>query len=81
MTIPVRLFAGLKEQLGRERAELDLPPGAVARELKAAMAEAYPELASMLASVRVAVDQVFVGPDHVIPPGAEIALIPPVSGG
>lgn len=81
MTIQVRLFAGLKEQLGRDVLDVALAPGATASELKAAVAERYPELAPLLSGTRVAVDQAFVASDTRLAPGAEVALIPPVSGG
>lgn len=81
MTLRIRLFAGLKDRLGRAEVDLALPDPAQARDLKAALAARHPELASMVQAARVAVDQVFVGPDHALAAGQEIALLPPVSGG
>lgn len=81
MIIQLRLFAGLKEPLGRDAIEVMLTPGATAFDLKAAVAESYPELAPLLAGTRVAVNQTFVASDARLAPGAEVALIPPVSGG
>ncbi|MAI31167.1 MAG: hypothetical protein CMM07_05755 [Rhodopirellula sp.] len=46
-----------------------------------ALMQEYPELQSLLPSCRFAVDCEYVGSDARVPPGAEVALIPPVSGG
>jgi len=80
-TFRIRLFAGLKDRLGRAELDLAVPAPARARDLKAAMASAHPELATWIHAARVAVDQTFVGPDHLLAPTQEIALLPPVSGG
>lgn len=80
-TLRIRLFAGLKDRLGRAEVDLTLPKPAHARDLKAALAAAHPELGPLVQAARVAVDQAFVGPEHLLAPGQEIALIPPVSGG
>lgn len=81
LTVRVRLFAALKDKLGRSEVSLALSDGARVPELIAAVAAAHPELAPLLPGVRVAVDQGFVGPDHALAPHQEIALLPPVSGG
>jgi molybdopterin converting factor small subunit len=46
-----------------------------------ALTQQCPELKPLLPSCRIAVDCEYVGPDTSVPAGAEIALIPPVSGG
>lgn len=79
-TLRIRLFAGLKDRLGPE-IDLAVPAPARAGDLKAALAAAHPELATMVQAARVAVDRGFVGPEHPLAPGQEIALLPPVSGG
>lgn len=81
LTLRIRLFAGLKDRLGRAEVELVVPAPAQARDLKTAMAAQHPELAALVQAARVAVDQAFVGPDYPLAPGQEIALLPPVSGG
>jgi len=43
--------------------------------------ECVPALAPMLPACRLAVNQAFVAGDTLIDAGAEVALIPPVSGG
>lgn len=81
MHLRVLLFAGLRERLRRDSIDLELPAGARVRDLLAALAAAGPDLSASLSVCRVAVNHEFVGADHVIAAGDEVAVIPPVSGG
>lgn len=81
MHLRVLLFAGLRERLRRDSVDVALPAGARVRDLLAALARDQPDLSASLSVCRVAVDQEFVGADHVIAEGSEVAVIPPVSGG
>lgn len=81
MKVKIRFFASLKEQLQLSEAELELSGTPCVSDVRAALAEAYPAIAPQLPSTRIAVDHVFVSSEHVVGPGAEVALIPPVSGG
>lgn len=81
ITLRVRLFAALKDRLGRSEVSLELPATAQVADLLRAIAAHHPELAPLLPGVRVAVDQAFVGPDHALRAPQEVALLPPVSGG
>jgi molybdopterin synthase catalytic subunit len=76
MRISVRLFAALRERAGTSTLELELPDGA-------AVSDALERLAEITAGVPVvmAVNQEYAGATHVLHPGDEVALIPPVSGG
>lgn len=77
----VKLFAALREKAGADSIPVDLPAGATVKDLAAALARAIPEAAPLLRSVRFAVNCSFAGPETVIGPGDEVAVIPPVSGG
>lgn len=46
-----------------------------------ALTQQYPELQPLLPSCRIAVDCEYVGSEASVSPEAEVALIPPVSGG
>ncbi len=81
MHLRVLLFAGLRERLRRDSVDVELPAGATARDLLAALAHDRPDLSASLSVCRVAVDHEFVAADHVIGEGSEVAIIPPVSGG
>ena len=77
----VHCFAGVRDRLGLPELEIELPEGATAGGLKAALEENWPPLSGRLGPVRVAADYEFLADADLLPPGAELALIPPVSGG
>ncbi|MEZ4370854.1 MAG: molybdopterin converting factor subunit 1 [Polyangiaceae bacterium] len=80
--IELLYFAALKDLVGtaREALEIELSTPSVA-ELCAELERRRPELAGRLGSVRVAVNESFAEAGELIPDGATVALIPPVSGG
>lgn len=81
ITVEMRYFAFVREQLGKTRETLTLPDGAtVADALEAALVDA-PRLRSANDRLMVMVDQRYQPRDFVLPDGAEVAVIPPVSGG
>lgn len=77
----VLLFAAARAQAGVSSIDLVLPDGARVDALLRAVGAQVPALTALLPKLRVAVNQEFAASDDVIPPGAEIALIPPVAGG
>ena len=77
----VRLFALIREKVGREAIALDVPAGTTVRELPARLREAEPLVAPYLEASRVAVNLAFAPPDQALAPGDDVALIPPVGGG
>jgi molybdopterin synthase catalytic subunit len=50
-------------------------------ELRTLLASRHPRLARLLPRCRIAVDEEFAADEDAIPDGAELAVIPPVSGG
>lgn len=60
---------------------VELADGATVADLLETLGRAYPEIAKSLTGCRVAIDQEFASADDAIPVGAELAVIPPVSGG
>jgi molybdopterin converting factor subunit 1 len=81
MLVHILLFAAAKERLGRDRVSIDLPPDTTVGELRTILAAAHPALTGILAQSRLAVDSEYAADEMVIPATAEIACIPPVSGG
>ncbi|MDR3635498.1 MAG: MoaD/ThiS family protein [Isosphaeraceae bacterium] len=81
MSIRVRLFAVARERAGAGEVLLALGEGATVADLRAGLAERFPALCPLMPNVMIAVDAEYASDDLVIPPGAEVALIPPVSGG
>lgn len=77
----VKLFAVARQIAGGDSIHVELADGATVRDLRAAMERAYPELAPILRRAMIAVNTDYAGDDTVIPASAEVACIPPVSGG
>lgn len=81
MKIIVRLFAVARQLAGRETIELEVSPGTTIGQLRALVAAEIPDLAPVLPHVLFAVGSAYARDDEPIPPGAQVACIPPVSGG
>lgn len=81
MRIEVLYFAGARERAGRADEVVELRDGATVREARAALVERHPELGPLMRHVRSAVNERFVGDEHVLADGDVLALIPPVAGG
>ena len=77
--INVLVFARIAEVVGSDRVTL---AATTAAELKAAIADAYPELETLVPSLLVAVNGQYVRDDFAsLGRDAEVAVFPPVSGG
>ena len=79
--VKVRLFAGAKDALRTDEVLTQIPVEGTVSDLLRHLEDAYPESIGLLRACRVAVDCRFAGPDEKVPAEAEVALIPPVSGG
>jgi molybdopterin converting factor subunit 1 len=81
MTLHVRLFARARDLAGTEVLAVELPPGATVEELRRRLGHSHPELTSLLPRSAIAVDQEFAPDTLRLREEAEVALLPPVSGG
>ncbi|HKQ58433.1 MAG TPA: molybdopterin converting factor subunit 1 [Candidatus Eisenbacteria bacterium] len=81
MTITVLFFAQAREHAGAPRRTLELPDGSRVADALAALEREHPRLAELWPHLAVAVDQRLAGRDALLAHGAELALLPPVSGG
>jgi len=81
MKATIKLFAGARELAGQEQIELELPTAATVAQLRAALLAASPALAPLLPHALFAINTHYATDETSIPDGAEIACIPPVSGG
>lgn len=79
-TRTVLLFARYAELLGADSIDVTLADGATVAELVDAL-RALPGGASLPAVPFVAVAQAKAALDSVLPPDAEVALLPPLAGG
>ena len=81
MRVDVQLFAVARQRSGRAALVVELAEGSTVADLKRAMAVACPELAPIVPSLLIAVDNEYATDDQPVPRGSEVAAIPPVSGG
>jgi molybdopterin converting factor subunit 1 len=81
MRVVVRYFAVVRERLGREQDELELPPGATVGAALDALVARHPAIGPLRPHLQVAVNQAMTGAAHELVDGDELALIPPVAGG
>jgi molybdopterin converting factor subunit 1 len=77
----ILFFASLKDRAGVRQSTLELPDGITVGELKVILQEHFPSIAAVLLNALIAVNREYALDDTLIPPEAEIALFPPVSGG
>jgi molybdopterin converting factor subunit 1 len=82
MLVRVRLFAMLRERVGREQVEIDLPEGATVREAMDVVARqhGFADLVGRMPLV-MAVNREYASGETSLSEADELALIPPVSGG
>jgi molybdopterin converting factor small subunit len=81
MKVAVRLFAGARDAAGQDLVEVSLPAPATIAALRVALAERFPSLASWAAHSLFAINAEYAADASPIPEGADVACIPPVSGG
>ena len=81
MNVRVRLFAAARQAAGRDSLALELPERATIAQLRRRLAEEVPELANWIGQMMFAVDKEYAADGSEIPPEADVACIPPVSGG
>ena len=81
MKVALHLFASAREAVGRREVCMDLEEGATIEDLKRRLAAEFPPLEPMLKTIVFAIDDEYVPFEQRLHDGAEVALIPPVSGG
>lgn len=81
MRVRVRLFAASRELCGTGSIDLDLVEGATVADLRKALAAEAPPLSRIMPQLMFAVGTRYADDKTPLAAGAEIACIPPVSGG
>ncbi len=81
MRVEVVTFAALREALGDSRLTLELSGETTARAVRDRLVEDHPRFADLIRSCRLACGVEFVDDSQLLEDGAEVILIPPVSGG
>ncbi len=81
MHIRLLAFASAGDALGAGELDLELPDGSRLADLRSFLTRDHPALAPLWPRLAVAIDGRLAAPDEALPDGAEVALLPPVSGG
>lgn len=85
VTVRLRLFAVVAERAGVREAELRIPVPhggkLLVAEMRRAVLKRWPQLADLLPVCAFAVNAAYAEDEEAVPDGAEVAVIPPVSGG
>ena len=81
MRISVQMFAAARQLCSRRVVELELPEGATLGDLRAMLAAEAPSLVPLIPHLKFAVNTEYAADEMVLMEGAEVACIPPVSGG
>ncbi len=79
--IKILFFATLRTLAKRPSMEITLKDDATIKDLKKNLALQIPALQASLPSTLISINREFAFDDDKIPPHAEVALFPPVSGG
>ena len=81
MHVRIVAFATAAEALGAGERQLELAAGATLADLRAALESDHPGLVPLWPRLALAVDGRLAAADAALSDGAEVALLPPVSGG
>jgi molybdopterin converting factor subunit 1 len=81
MQVTVLFFAQARERTGRASSTLELRAGSRVADALGMIAREHPALEALWPHLAVAVDGTLSQADTPLAEGAEIALLPPVSGG
>jgi len=81
MIVRVQLFAVARQLAGSDAVEVEVSSEATVGELRAALGRQVPALAPLLRQMVFAVNADYASDAAILPPHAEVACIPPVSGG
>lgn len=77
----MRVFAALREILGKDEVEIDLPGGTTIEGLWKQLVDDDERLEAFTQSINFAINHDFVGKETELSPDDEVAFLPPVSGG
>lgn len=81
MRVRVLFFGVLREMAGKSAEDLEIADGSSVRDVIACYESEIPRLKQSLASLALAVNQNYAGPETKLKDKDELALLPPVSGG
>lgn len=80
-TVTVLFFASLRDRAGSRQIEVPLPEDARIEDLRTEIGQQIPSLQKALETALFAINHEFAFDEDIVPPMAEVAVFPPVSGG
>ena len=81
MQLRILIFAGVRKALQADHITVDVPKDATVSDVRRALEHEYPQLAPMIRNSQFALDEQFATDTSLVKDTAEVAWIPPVSGG
>ena len=81
MRAKIRFFHTLRDLIGAETLDFEVSGNEKLGDIRTRLSERYPQAAATLATAMIAQNKEFAQPDDIVKPDAEIAFMPPVSGG
>ena len=79
--IKLLFFATIRDRAGTKTLEMEIPDEMTVQGLKDKLGNDMPKLKESMSSVLITINREYAFDEAVIPPGVEIAMFPPVSGG
>jgi len=79
--VQVKLFAIAKDIIGSDEINVDVPDGGQVADLREAIVEAFPSMSAVLRHAMIAVNTQYADNQTSLSADADVAIIPPVSGG
>ncbi|MGE5375853.1 MAG: molybdopterin converting factor subunit 1 [Bacteroidota bacterium] len=79
--VKLLFFATLRDRAGTRSMELEIPTDLTIQGLKDLISTEYPNLKESMSSVLITINREYAFDEATIPPNAELAMFPPVSGG
>lgn len=79
--VRVLFFAIARDLVGSSQIEVDLPDDSTLADLRGILVAKYPALEPTLSRCLFSINEAYATANSLIPANAEIACIPPVSGG
>ncbi|MHB8971436.1 MAG: MoaD/ThiS family protein [Pirellulaceae bacterium] len=81
MIVRLRLFAAARQAVECDAVEMELPEPVTVADVRRQLAIRFPALGTLVAHLLFALNHRYVTDDVPVPPEAELASFPPVSGG
>ncbi len=81
MRIKLLFFATLRDLAGTKSMEMDVPSGITVSGLKEKISNDYPNLRQAMETVLISINREYAFDEAPVPENAEVAMVPPVSGG